>query len=117
MLAHQLTSALLLATAFTINFNSVDGFDADKSDVFVFRTQENALWHCGARLPAPKDNEWTALYCEHSQGDYLLPNGQWPFAWASNHPNDWCDFMVSTVRQTNEDHYPLTPEISINETP
>jgi hypothetical protein len=43
MFAHQLTSALLLAAVIIINFNSVKGFDADKCDVFVFRTQENAV--------------------------------------------------------------------------
>jgi len=41
----------------------------------------------------------------------------WPFAWASDHPDDWCAFMVNTVRQSNEDHYALTPEVGINETP
>jgi len=63
-------------------------------------------------LAPPKDNQWTSLYCDHSQGD-----GNWPFAWASDHPDDWCDFMVSTVRQNNEDHYELTPEINFNDTP
>lgn len=92
----------------------VSAFEADKCDVFVFRTQENALWHCGDKLPADIPAEWwTSKYCDHSMAE---PN-QWPFAWASNHPDDWCDFMISTVRRTNEDHYPLSPKIGINDTP
>jgi hypothetical protein len=232
MFAHQLTNALLLAAVIIISFNSAEGFDADKCDVFVFRTQENAVSFVSFRflpkkrivfllplstfhfthiilcfhyilkamavrivsysfrfvffqksvsfsyyryrlvllilffisslffsrltfffffsvveqsyvsivsfcsigsflyyhyrvsfysyifsyfhyiLAPPKDNQWTSLYCDHSQGD-----GNWPFAWASDHPDDWCDFMVSTVRQNNEDHYELTPEINFNDTP
>jgi len=114
MFSHQVMSAgaLLVAAAAFNSVGGVHGFDANLCDVYVFRTQENALWHCGEKLPAEPDNEWTSLYCDHSQGDESSP-----FAWASDHPDDWCDFMISTVRQTNEDHYPLTPEVNINETP
>jgi len=98
---------LLLATSV-----KVSAFDANTCDVFVFRTTENALWHCGPALPAEPWNQWTSLYCDHANGD-----NSWPFAWASNHPDDWCAFMVNTVRQSNEDHYALTPDIGINETP
>lgn len=109
----HLSTSLLFAVFATINsINDVVGFDAAQCDVYVFRTIENALWHCGSRLPSEENNEWTSLYCDHSQGD-----GSWPFAWASDHPDDWCAFMISTVRQNNEDHYPLTPDIDIEETP
>ena len=102
-----LSYVLLVATTVTVS-----AFDSSRCDVFVFRTTENALWHCGPPLPGESWNPWTALYCDHSVGD-----NYWPFAWASDHPDDWCDFMVSTVRETDEDHYALTPDIGINETP
>jgi len=114
MLAHQLMSAgVLLAAAALNSIGFVQGFDATQCDVYVFRTQENALWHCGATLPSEPDNQWTSLYCDHNQhpadGDYL-------FAWASDHPDDWCDFMIATVRQS-ADVYPLTEDVQFNETP
>jgi len=90
----------------------VSAFDTDICDVFVFRTTENALWHCGAPLPGETWNEWTALYCDHTQGTNVHT-----YAWASDHPDDWCQFMVATVRGVDEDHYPLTPDVGINETP
>merc|ERR1719410_623114 len=91
---------LLLATSV-----KVSAFDADRCDVYVFRTTTNALWHCGAPLPGEPWNQWTALYCDHNIGGDQF----WPYAWASNHPDDWCAFMINTVRQANEDHYALTP--------
>jgi len=103
--------ALLVAAAALNSIGFVHGFDATQCDVYVFRTAENALWHCGEKLPAEPTNEWTSLYCDHSQGD-----GSNLFAWASDHPDDWCDFMISTVRQ-NADVYPLTPDVTINQTP
>lgn len=102
-----LAFVLLLATS-----SKVAAFDAAECDVYVFRTQENALWHCGQRLPGESFNEWTSLYCDHSQGDE-----QWPWAWASDHPDDWCAFMIATVRQEHEDSYPLTENINITDTP
>jgi hypothetical protein len=102
-----LSSVLLAATTVKIA-----AFDANICTSFVFRTTENALWHCGPPLPGETWNEWTALYCDHTFGDNV-----WPFAWASDHPDDWCTFMISTVRESNEDHYALTPEVGINETP
>jgi len=102
----------VFATAFAVSISGVQGFDASRCDAYVFRTSENALWHCGPQLPSEPDNEWTSLYCDHSQGD-----ANWVFAWASNHPDDWCDFMIATVRQNNEDHYPLTPGVAFEETP
>lgn len=108
-LKSALAYVLLLAAS-----AGVSAFDASKCDVYVFRTEENALWHCGAKLPGESWNHWTSLYCDHSLQE---PNA-WPFAWASNHPDDWCDFMVSTVRAADEeDAYPLTPAIDINDTP
>lgn len=98
----QLIAAALLALVHT---PSAFGFDADKCDVYVFRTSENALWHCGSKLPGD------SLYCDHSMGD----NNAWPFPWASNHPDDWCDFMIATVR--NGDTFPLTPQVEYKETP
>lgn len=98
---------LLLATA-----ARVSAFDASKCTQFVFRSSENALWHCGEPLPGEPDNQWTARYCDHSSGGTVTP-----FAWASDHPNDWCAFMIATVRQSNEDHFPLTPEVDITDTP
>jgi hypothetical protein len=106
-LKFALPYVLLLAYAAKIS-----AFDADECDVFVFRTQEDALWHCGAKLPGESGNLDESLYCDHS-----LDGLTYPFAWASDHPDDWCNFMVSTVRQENEDHYPLTPDININDTP
>jgi len=113
MFTHQMMKAcaLLVAAAALNSIVFVHGFDATKCDVYVFRTAENALWHCGDMLPAEPDNQWTSLYCDHSQGD-----GSYLFAWASDHPDDWCDFMISTVRE-NADVYPLTPKVTINETP
>ena len=106
LFAHQSSSSLVLVVQlFAVLLATVHSFDAEKCDVYVFRTAESALWHCGAQLPAEQDNDWTSLYCDHSQGD-----GSYPFAWASDHPDDWCDFMISTVRKSNEDHYPLTPD-------
>ena len=113
LFAHQSSSSLVFAVQlFAVLLATVHSFDAEKCDVYVFRTAESALWHCGAQLPAEPTNEWTSLYCDHSQGD-----GSYPFAWASDHPDDWCDFMISTVRKSNEDHYPLTPEIDFKDTP
>jgi choice-of-anchor A domain-containing protein len=107
-------SGFLVAAAIASGLDGVHGFDAQKCDVYVFRTQENALWHCGSKLPGEQgDRPWESLYCDHSMGD----QDTYPFAWASDHPDDWCQFMISTVRQTNEDHYPLTPEVEINMTP
>jgi len=103
-----LSYVLLLAAS-----AKVSAFDANQCDTFVFRTQENALWHCGEQLPAETYNQWTSLYCDHSQGDA----NAWLFPWAALFPIDWCNFMINTVRQSNEDHYALTPEIGINETP
>jgi len=91
---------LLLAT-----MTKVYAFDATKCDAYVFQSSENALWHCGAPLPGEP-----GLYCEHPQ-----IGGADPFVLASNSRNHWCNFMVSTVRQTNE-RYPLTPEVAFNET-
>lgn len=91
----------------------IAAFDAEDCGTFVFRTTEGALWHCGDPLPGEATNEWTALYCEHS----VVGTDPLNFAWASDHPDDWCTFLVSTVRQSNEDHYALTPEVGINETP
>lgn len=113
LFAHQSSSSLVLVVQlFAVLLATVHSFDAEKCDVYVFRTAESALWHCGAQLPAEPTNQWTSLYCDHSQGD-----GSYPFAWASDHPDDWCDFMISTVRKSNEDHYPLTPEIDFKDTP
>lgn len=95
---------------------TAEAFDANKCDAFVFRTVENALWHCGKPIPSDTDD---GLYCDHSQG---YPN-VWPFAWKSDHPDDWCHFMVATVRAgvtgspETEDHYPLTPEVDLSKTP
>ena len=116
MIFHQspsLKAAVVAAFIASTATTSVFAFDAKECDVYVFRTQENALWHCGAQLPAEPDNQWTHLYCDHSMND----QNAWPFAWASDHPDDWCDFMISTVRAGNEDHYPLTTNIDINDTP
>jgi len=92
--------------------SNVSAFDAKECDAYVFRTQENALWHCGEKLPGETWDKWTALYCDHTQGDSV-----YPFAWAAFQPDDWCKFMVNTVREQNEDHYDLVPNIGINETP
>ena len=96
---------LLLGTA-----TKISAFDPNICDVYVFRTTENALWHCGPPLPEEPTNPWTALYCDAAPGE-----GVSPFAWASDHPDDWCAFMVATVR--NGGIYPLTPEIGFSETP
>ena len=103
-LKSELSLVLLLATS-----AKVAAFDSKKCDVYVFRTHENALWHCGEKLP---ETDGTSLYCDHSQGD-----GSWPWPWASNHANDWCKFMISTVWGQDEGHYSLTPEIDYNDTP
>ena len=89
---------------------SGSAFDANECTTFVFRTTENALWHCGEKLPMV---DWSSKYCDHSMGEPHI----WPFAWASDHPDEWCDFMISTVRQSNEDSYPLTPNIDVTDTP
>ena len=111
-----LKSALALVLLFATS-TKVAAFDAKECDVYVFRTQEDALWHCGARLPYEQDllqqNIWSSLYCDHTVDD---PE-KWAWAWASDHPDDWCKFMIATVRGENEDHYPLTPEVGVNETP
>ena len=112
MIFHQSLSTAVALLLLASNIVNVSAFDAKDCDVYVFRTQENALWHCGNQLPA-ESNGWQHLYCDHSLGEA----NTWPFAWASDHPDDWCDFMISTVRTSNEDHYQLTPAININETP
>ena len=114
---------LLLAAAISTSTVTVSAFDANQCSVFVFRTDDNKLWHCGDKLPGDY-NEWMASYCDHNQGaDLNVPSHKEPFAWASHHPDDWCDFMIATVRQNTagstdkEDQYPLTPYISIENTP
>jgi len=96
----------------------ISAFDAQDCDAYVFRTQENALWHCGDKIPEEPSIQWGdqwmgAWYCDHSMGE----EGDKPWAWASKHPDDWCDFMIATVRGDNEDHYPLTEKIGLAETP
>jgi len=103
-LKSALSLVLLLATS-----AKVAAFDSKKCAVYVFRTHENALWHCGEKLP---ETDGTSLYCDHSQEDGTSP---WP--WASNHANDWCKFMISTVWGQDEGHYSLTPEIDYTDTP
>lgn len=93
--------------------SKASAFDATECDVYVFRTSENALWHCGDPLPpAPGGGDNSGFYCDHRQGDNVGL-----FYWKANYPEDWCKFMIATVKQQNEDHYPLTPQIGINETP
>lgn len=108
-LKSALAFVLLLASSAKIS-----AFETDECDVYVFRTSENALWHCGERLPAEPTNQWTSLYCDHDIGDLV---SYLPFVWAADSPNDWCNFMITTVRKGDQDHYNLTPEIGINETP
>lgn len=97
----QLVVAALLALVHT---PSVFGFDPTICDVYVFRTSENALWHCGSKLA-------DELYCDHSLGE----SNAWPFPWASNHPDDWCAFMIATVQ--NGDRFPMTEQVPFGQTP
>ena len=110
----SLKSALAFVLLLAASSTNVSAFDTDVCDVYVFRTSENALWHCGPRLPAEPTNEWTSLYCDHDVGELV---NYLPFVWAADYPDDWCKFMIATVREGNQDHYNLTPEIGINETP
>jgi hypothetical protein len=108
-LKSALAFVLLLASS-----TKVSAFDQSQCDVYVFRTSENALWHCGGRLPYESVADQTSLYCDHDIGNLV---NYLPFVWAADFSDDWCNFMVTTVRQSNEDHYNLTPDIGINETP
>jgi len=110
----SLKSALAFVLLLAASSTKVSAFDTDECDVYVFRTTENALWHCGPRLPAEATNQWTSLYCDHDVGELV---NYLPFVWAADYPDDWCNFMIATVREGNQDHYNLTPEIGINETP
>jgi len=101
----------IACAVFLTSLIQISAFDANRCDVYVFRTSEGALWHCGEKLPADESSS-KSMYCDHSHND-----GTHPFAWASDHPDDWCDFMVATVRQANEDHHPLTPFIDLEDTP
>lgn len=97
-------AALLLLVGST----TVSAFDPASCNVYVFRTEEQALWHCGDPIPDER-------YCDHSFKDKEVE----PYAWKSNHPDEWCDFMIATVRHHNDnsEYYPLTPEIGLTETP
>jgi len=86
---------------------STTAFDVYDCDIFVFRTDDEALWDCGGITPDEK-------FCDHAKED----DGE-PFAWASNRLDAWCDFMISTVRHEHgkPDRYPLTTMINLTDTP
>lgn len=86
---------------------STTAFDVYDCDIFVFRTEDQCLWDCGGITPDEK-------FCDHAPED----DGE-PHAWASNRLDDWCDFMISTVRHEHQitDHYPLTEQINLTDTP
>jgi choice-of-anchor A domain-containing protein len=87
---------------------STTAFDAHVCDIYVFRTAEQALWNCGGNTPDER-------FCDHSFKDKSVE----PYAWKANNPNDWCDFMISSVRHQHdaEEYFPLTPEIGLPDTP
>jgi len=100
-------AALLLLVGSTTAFNP------SECDVFIFRSYDNSLWDCGGDLPQKK-------YCDHSFGEEDADGvGVDVAAHPSRWLDDWCDFMISSVRKTNNDNefYPLTPEISLTDTP
>ena len=90
-----------LALAFALLFATkvVVAFEPEHCDVYVFRTQEDALWHCGARLP--DDSQ----YCDHKVDD---DPPKWAWTWPSDYPDDLCEFMIATV--VNDDSPPTTPD-------
>lgn len=114
-------TGLLLALGLSSKVANVEAFDGKQCSVYVFRSEEGALWHCGEKLPEVSFNH--SLYCDHAQGDYLIdPKTNLEttnFAWAPFVPDDWCDFLISTVRVKDEDVYALTKDqnITITDTP
>ena len=92
----SLRSALVFALLFATS-TKVAAFDAEECDVYVFRTQEDALWHCGARLP-------DSQYCDHKLDD---DPPKWAWTWPSDYPDDLCKFMIATVVN---DSPPPTPD-------